>query len=106
MSESILVKSGGGADLDVVTAIAADIVAPKVSVDKDGEPIIGTIIDRGNWNSSDLVAGASVTIPSGKHGGSGKVTAKSLASQTACTATDGYVYSGKTYWKDGALRTL
>lgn len=105
MSESILVKSGGGADLDVVTAIAADIVAPKVSVDKDGEPIIGTIIDRGNWNSSDLVAGASVTIPSGKHGGSGKVTAKSLASQTACTATDGYVYSGKTYWKDGALRT-
>ncbi|MCQ4835234.1 hypothetical protein NE556_08415 [[Clostridium] symbiosum] len=105
MSESILVKSGGGADLDVVTAIAADIVAPKVSVDKDGEPIIGTIIDRGNWNSSDLVAGASVTIPAGKHGGSGKVTAKSLASQTACTATDGYVYSGKTYWKDGALRT-
>lgn len=105
MSESILVKSGGGADLDVVTAIAADIVAPKVSVDKDGEPIIGTIIDRGNWNSSDLAAGASVTIPAGKHGGSGKVTAKSLASQTACTASDGYVYSGKTYWKDGTLRT-
>ena len=66
----------------------------------------GTMVDRGNWSSSDLAAGESVTIPGGKHGGSGKVTAKSLASQTGgATAEDKYVYKDKTYWKDGAKRT-
>lgn len=66
----------------------------------------GTMVDRGNWSSSDLAAGASVTIPGGKHGGSGKVTAKSLESQTGgVTAEDRYVYNGRTYWKDGVKRT-
>lgn len=66
----------------------------------------GTMTDRGSWSSSNLAAGASVTIPAGKHSGSGKVTAKSLASQTGgATAEDKYVYKGKTYWKDGAKRT-
>lgn len=105
MSESILVKSGGGADLDVITATAADIVAPKVSVDKDGEPITGTMVDRGNWNSSDLAAGASVTIPAGKHGGSGKVTAKSLSSQTSATSAANHILSGYTAWVNGSKIT-
>lgn len=127
---------GGGIDLDVITAAAGDVLKGKVIVDKDGNPLTGTLeltgnagtgdvlagktfynnnaksrqtgtmVDRGNWNSSDLAAGASVTIPGGKHGGSGKVTAKSLASQTGgATAEDKYVYKGKTYWKDGVKRT-
>lgn len=127
---------GGGIDLDVITAAAGDVLKGKVIVDKDGNPLTGTLeltgnagtgdvlagktfynnnaksrqtgtmVDRGNWNSSDLAAGASVTIPGGKHGGGGKVTAKSLASQTGgVTAEDRYVYNGKTYWKDGAKRT-
>lgn len=127
---------GGGIDLDVITAAAGDVLKGKVIVDKDGNPMTGTLeltgdagtgdvlegktfynnnaksrrtgimVDRGNWNSSDLAAGESVTIPGGKHGGSGKVTAKSLASQTGgVTAEDRYVYNGKTYWKDGAKRT-
>lgn len=127
---------GGGIDLDVITAAAGDVLKGKVIVDKDGNPLTGTLeltgnagtgdvlagktfynnnaksrqtgtmVDRGNWSSSDLAAGASVTIPGGKHGGSGKVTAKSLASQTGgVTAEDRYVYNGKTYWKDGAKRT-
>lgn len=127
---------GGGTDLDVITAAAGDVLKGKVIVDKDGDPLTGTLeltgnagtgdvlagktfynnnaksrqtgtmVDRGNWSSSDLAAGASVTIPGGKHGGSGKVTAKSLASQTGgVTAEDRYVYNGKTYWKDGAKRT-
>lgn len=127
---------GGGTDLDVITAAAGDVLKGKVIVDKDGNPLTGTLeltgnagtgdvlagktfynnnaksrqtgtmVDRGNWNSSDLAAGASVTIPGGKHGGSGKVTAKSLASQTGgATAEDKYVYKGKTYWKDGVKRT-
>ena len=106
MAECVLMKSGVGADLDVVTAAAADVVAPKVIVGPDGEPVTGTMVDRGNWNSTELAAGASVTIPAGRHGGSGKVTAKSLAAQTGgATATDQYVKSGMTYWKDGVKRT-
>ena len=106
MAECVLMKSGGGADLDAVTAAAADVVAPKVIVGPDGEPVTGTMVDRGNWNSTELVAGASVTIPAGRHGGGGKVTAKSLAAQTGgATATDQYVKSGMTYWKDGVKRT-
>lgn len=106
MAECVLMKSGSGADLDVVTAVAADVVAPKVIVGQDGEPVTGTMVDRGNWNATELAAGASVTIPAGRHGGSGKVTAKSLAAQTGgATATDQYVKSGMTYWKDGVKRT-
>lgn len=127
---------GGGIDLDVITAAAGDVLKGKVIVDKDGNPLTGTLeltgnagpgdvlagkgfyntdpkskrtgtmVDRKNWSSSDLAAGASVTIPAGKHDGSGKVTAKSLASQTGeATAEDKYVYKGKTYWKDGVKRT-
>ncbi len=78
----------------------------KVIVGPDGEPVTGTMVDRGNWNSTELAAGASVTIPAGRHAGSGKVTAKSLAAQTGgATATDQYVKSGMTYWKDGVKRT-
>ena len=37
---------GGGADLDVVTAGANDVVAPKVIVGPDGEPISGHLVDQ------------------------------------------------------------
>lgn len=125
---------GGGADLDVITAGAGDVLAGKVIVDKDGEPLDGTLglsgtaadsqvlasqtyynTDAKNKRtgtmanqgavSQELAAGSSYTIPAGYHNGAGKVAAKSLASQTSCSASDGYVYSGKTYWKDGVLRT-
>lgn len=122
---------GGGVDTDAVTAVAADVVAGKVIVDKDGNPITGTlplnevtaaaadvlaskiIVDktgkkvtgtmtnRGAWASSNLAAGGSVTIPAGWHNGSGKVTANTLANQTAGNATAGYIYSGKTAWVAG-----
>ncbi|RFZ77310.1 hypothetical protein DS742_19155 [Lacrimispora amygdalina] len=39
---------GGGADLDVVTAGTEDVLAGKVTVDKDGEPAIGTMPKRGS----------------------------------------------------------
>lgn len=37
---------GGGADLDVITAGAGDVLAGKVIVDKEGEPVAGTMPDR------------------------------------------------------------
>lgn len=105
MGKLRIAPGGGGADLDVITATAADIVAPKVIVDKDGEPITGTMPDRGDWSSSELAAGASVTVPAGKHWGGGKVTAKSLASQTQGTAVAGHILNGDTATVNGALIT-
>ena len=92
---------GGGVDLDVITAAASDILDGKVIVDKEGNPLTGSMVDRGNWSSSELAAGAAVTVPGGKHDGSGKVTAKSLASQTPGTATAGHILSGQTAWVNG-----
>ncbi len=48
MAECIVLKGGSGADLDVVTAGAPDILAGKVAVDKDGEPVTGTMANRGS----------------------------------------------------------
>ena len=72
----------GGIDLDVITAKPEDVRAGKVIVDKDGEPLTGTLPDRGSWGVAELAAGASVTIPAGIHDGTGRVMAKSLADQT------------------------
>lgn len=72
MAECIVLK-GGGADLDAVTAGAGDVLAGKVIVDKDGEPLTGTMPNRGAVNQSLGVNGV-YTIPAGYHNGSGKVT--------------------------------
>lgn len=64
----------------------------------------GTMEDRGAPTQS-LNCGGSYTINAGYYSG-GKISANSLASQTGgATAEDKYVYSGKTYWKDGVKRT-
>ena len=96
---------GGGADLDVITAGAGDGLAGKVTVDREGEPLVGTVKDQGNWSFSELAAGSAVTIPEGKHGGGGKVTAKSLASQTPGTSAAGHILAGKTAWVNGSKIT-
>ncbi len=92
---------GGGADLDVVTAGKPDVMAGKVIVDKDGEPLTGTMPNNGAV-SQTLNAGGSYTIPGGYHNGSGKVTASSLASQTGATATAAHILSGQTAWVNGS----
>ncbi|MBR9942877.1 hypothetical protein KE502_03395 [Clostridiaceae bacterium Marseille-Q3526] len=102
MAMGIWLPGGGGADLDAVTASAGDVLAGKVIVGPDGEPLTGTMPERGSWNSSELAAGASVTIPGGHHSGSGKVTAKSLSAQTSGTATAAQILSGKTAWVNGS----
>lgn len=105
MAECVIQKSGGGADLDVITARAEDVLEGKVTIDKDGDPVTGTMIDRGDWSSSELAAGASLTIPGGKHRGGGKVAAKSLASQTQATAIAARIYSGETAYVNGVKLT-
>ncbi|WP_347135192.1 hypothetical protein [[Clostridium] symbiosum] len=105
MGKILMPGGGGGADLDVITAGAEDVLAGKVIVDNNGEPLTGTMADQGNWNFSELVAGSAVTIPEGKHGGGGKVTAKSLASQTPGTSAAGHILAGKTAWVNGSKIT-
>ncbi|WP_097003938.1 hypothetical protein [Lacrimispora amygdalina] len=100
MAECIILKGGGGADLDVVTAGKPDVLTGKVIVDKDGEPLTGSMPNRGAI-SSTLNAGGSYTIPEGYHNGSGKVTANSLASQTSATASAGHILNGQTAWVNG-----
>ena len=91
-----------------LTGDAADshVLSGKTYYNKDPKTRrTGTMPNRGAV-AQELAAGGSYTVPEGYHNGGGKVTAKSLASQTGgATAADGDVLSGKTYWKDGAKRT-
>ncbi len=93
---------GGGADLDVITAGAADVLEGKVIVDQDGNPIGGTMPNRGAWESSGLAAGSSVVIPPGYHNGAGKVTAKDLASQTPGNLAANKMLAGTYGYSNGA----
>ena len=65
---------------------------------------ISGITYRGAVTSS-LNAGGSYTIPAGYHNGSGKITANSLSSQTAGTASAGEILSGKTAYVYGSKLT-
>lgn len=85
MSECILLKSGS-TDLDVITATAADVVAPKVFIDKDGESVQGTVTDCGAWTGSVAMNGKT-TIPYGKHNGSGYISGPSITDRGAPTYT-------------------
>ena len=125
---------GGGADLDVVTAAAGDVLKDKVIVGPDGEPLTGVLELTGNAADSQVLVGktyyntdaktkrtgtmpnqgaktaslncgGSYTIPAGYHNGSGKVTANSLVSQTDATAGAGDILSGKTAWVKGSKVT-
>lgn len=92
---------GGGADLDVITADSKDLRAGKVIVDKDGNPLTGTLPDWGSWGATGLATGASVTIPAGIHDGTGKVVAKSLADQTPGNLAAGNMLSGAYGYSNG-----
>ena len=125
---------GGGTDLDVITAAAGDVLKGKVIVDKDGNPLTGTLELTGNAGTGDVLVGktfynnnakskqtgtmpnqgtknaslncgASYTIPAGYHNGSGKITANSLSSQTSGTATAAYIRKGYTAWVNGTKIT-
>lgn len=65
--------SGGGADLDVVTATPPDVLASKVIVGADGEPKTGTMQNNGAVAYS-LPINGSYTVPAGYHNGGGKIT--------------------------------
>ena len=117
MAMGIWLPGGGGADLDVVTADAGDVLAGKVIVGPDGEPLTGTLALSGNASDGQVLSGqtyyntdaktkrtgtmpnrgavnqslainGSYTIPAGYHNGSGKVT-QSIPTQGGSTTTPG-----------------
>ena len=91
-------------DVSNVDAAAENVLTGKVIVDATGAEIIGSMPDNGA-KTSTLDAGGSYTIPAGYHNGSGKITAKDLASQTAATAAAAEILNGETAWVDGTKVT-
>ena len=85
------------------TAVAADILTGKTAY-VNGNRLTGTMANRGAASQA-LNCGGSYTIPAGYHNGSGRVTANSLASQTAGTATAAQIFSGYTAWVNGTRLT-
>lgn len=134
MSRIWMPGGAGGADLDVITAGAGDILSGKVIVGPDGEPLTGVLTLTGTAADSQVLAGktyyntdaktkrtgtmanqgsksaalncgGSYTIPAGYHDGTGKVTANSLASQTDANAAAGDLEAGKTAYVKGTKIT-
>lgn len=132
MAMGIWLPGGGGADLDAVTASAGDVLAGKVIVGPDGEPLTGTLALSGNASdgqvlgrqtyyntdaktkrigtmpnrgavSQSLAINGSYTIPAGYHNGSGKVT-QSVKTKGAQTFTPGRSNQviGANQWLSGA----
>lgn len=81
------------------TASASNILSGKTAY-VHGQKVNGSMTNQGAKNQA-LNCGGSYTIPAGYHNGSGKVTANSLASQTAGTAAAADIASGKTAWVNG-----
>lgn len=100
-----------GASIDVSAqasafgnAEAADVAAGKTFTSSAGLEATGTMpIIEGKIIT--LNCGQAHTIPAGRHSGSGKVEAASLASQTAGTAAAKDIASGKTAWVNGVKVT-
>lgn len=76
--ESLLMKGGSGADLDLVTAGAGDVLAGKVIVDKNGNPLTGTMSRASDYRVATLTAADGRSVLHGKsdgnHDGSWGVT--------------------------------
>ena len=132
MALGIWLPGGGGADLDAVTAGAGDVLAGKVIVGPDGEPLTGTLALSGNASDGQVLSGqtyyntdaktkrtgtmpnkeavnqslainGSYTIPEGYHNGNGKVT-QSVKTKGAQTFTPGRSNQviGANQWLSGA----
>ena len=94
------VTANGLAAQTSATAVAGDILSGK-NAWVNGVKVNGSMVNQGAKTAS-LNAGGSYTIPAGYHNGSGKVTANSLPSQTAATASASHILAGYNAWVNGS----
>lgn len=78
----------------------ADVLLGKQFYLANNSPVTGTMPNCGAV-SAELNAGESFDIPYGYHDGEGKISSKSLESQTQGTATENSILSGETAWVNG-----
>ena len=55
--------SGSSVDLDVITAVAGDILSGKTGIDPEGDPLPGTMTDRTNMGNSPGISNSYPTTP-------------------------------------------
>lgn len=106
MSEVMIPVKGGGTSSDDVTALRSNILQGKTTVtsDSDDEIVEGSMPNCGA-KTAELSCGGSYSIPEGYHDGKGKVTAKSLDSQTQASAAAGDILKDKTAYVNGSKVT-
>ena len=93
MGRILMTGGGGGADLDVITAEADDILSGKVIVDKDGNPLTGTLTLSGDAGAGDVLSGKTfyTTNPKSKQTGTmgtmggGTYTPKAVQQTVSCS---------------------
>lgn len=112
--ESVSIPAGVYTGTSMVTASSlasqtvGDATADQIIIDKiawvNGEKIVGTM-STNEPESVTLACDETYTIPSGLHGGTGTVTAASLASQTPADATSGDMLLNTTAWVNGDMLT-
>lgn len=92
----------GGVDCDDATALEADILEGKTAgISGKDEIVSGKMPERGDWSSTELAAGESITIPGGHHSGKGMVTTKSLEKQTPGNLDANKMLLGSYGWSGG-----
>lgn len=105
---AIIHGSGSGADLDVITAEASDVLAPKVIVDRDGEPMTGTLALSGNAAAGDVRQGRTFYTTNPKAKLTGTMAERGAATYTPGTsnqviAANQYLTGAQTIRGDGNL---
>ncbi len=78
----------------------AQVLAPYTFSNASAVGVAGTMPNKGAVTAT-LNAGGSYVIPAGYHNGAGKITANSLASQTAGTAAAAHILAGMIAWVKG-----
>ena len=86
---------GGGPDLDVITAAADDVLAGKVIVDKDGNPLTGTLSLTGNAGAGDVLSGKTFYTTNPKSKQTGTMGTMGGATYTPKSAQQTISCSGK-----------
>lgn len=100
MGTILMPGGGGGIDLDLVTALAGDVLSGKVIVGADGEPITGTLALTGNAGTGDVLSGKTFYSNDAKTKRSGTMANRGALNWSEINTTKS-VDAG--YYSDGTL---